>query len=316
MRFRTLTFSILMSIFSGSSAAPQMATSKEDSNSPRVPAQNEAFLLWPAVISAEEAVDGLENNREYNVEYGVHLLRANEIPTLVFYPAGEPSDLAVLVCPGGGYNVLADEHEGEAVCRWLNEQGISAGLLRYRVPRAEGQRKHEQALADFRQAFSILQTLNSRTGAPTKLGVIGFSAGGHLAIMAMSSDEVGHPPESSDPEPSQILPDFALLIYPAYLLEKAESNQLSSEFEISHNFPPSFLVVAADDPWADDSLAMFRELRQKGIPLELHVFAKGGHGFGLKKTTEGVGQWSDLAIAWIRNLHLTGSEPSPHHDAP
>ena len=204
-------------------------------------------------------------------------------PTLTFYPAKKsayPSPM-VLVCPGGGYNILAFNKEGTEVASWLNSIGISAGILKYRVPK-----NREGALEDARCAIRMVRARAKEWNIdPKHVGMLGFSAGGHLTAACSNSAD---------------RPDFTILIYPAYL-SKPIGTELVDEIKIDENTPPAFVIQTLDDKhYYRSSLAYTTALSAKGIPVELHLFAKGGHGYGLRPSTHPVSQWPALCKAWMR----------------
>ena len=228
-------------------------------------------------------------------------------PTITLYPA--PADsrngAAVLVCPGGGYNILASEHEGSAVCEWLNKIGITAVLLKYRVPRRKGLPKHQAPLQDAQRAMSIIRARATEWHIdPKRVGVLGFSAGGHLASMTLSNPKRNFPVDPSI-DSHDCRPDFGILIYPAYLLDAKDPNKLAPELNFTKDSPPVFLSVASDDNWASSSARLYLELQRLKVPAEMHAFANGGHGFGItKQAGQPAGTWPELTAAWIKALGL------------
>jgi len=205
-------------------------------------------------------------------------------PTLTFYPAkdaGNPNP-AVIVCPGGGYGILAFDKEGTEVAEWLNSIGVSAAVLKYRVPR-----NREGALLDAQRA---LEMVRERSGVwnidPARVGMLGFSAGGHLTAACSNS---------------KIRPDFSVLVYPAYLFKEG-GVELADDVQVDEKTPPAFVVQAKDDvKYYRSSLAYTAALDAHGIPVELHLFAKGGHGFGLRPSDHPVSKWPALCEAWMRD---------------
>lgn len=235
-------------------------------------------------------------------------------PSLTHWPAAVPDAActAVIICPGGGYEVLATEHEGAAVARWLNSLGIAAFVLRYRVP-APG---HPAPLEDARAAVRFVRAQAEKLGVRSDhVGMLGFSAGGHLAACAgiLSPDDAR--------------PDFLVLGYPvvsmcelwghgssrerllgaALTMELAK--QLSPERHVDRQTPPVFLVHAADDLVVpvENSLKLFAALRQAGTAAELHVYERGGHGFGLGTQPEPTADWPHRCAAWLRLHHWLAS---------
>lgn len=213
-------------------------------------------------------------------------------PTITVYRPERPVGTAVLVCPGGGYKILAYEHEGTAVCEFLRDRGVTAVLLKYRVPAARG-----LPLEDARRALEILRDRAGEWGlAADRIGILGFSAGGHLALgVALAADA---------PRPA-----FAVAVYPAYLTPPGTDGPLLPEFAVTAAAPPLCLVHATDDPHsaAGTALLYLACLRAKR-PCELHVFAKGGHGFGMRRTGLPAQHWPERVVEWMQSM---GYLPAP-----
>lgn len=217
-------------------------------------------------------------------DMGDNVLRLTNVstPTLTFYPAkdaGVPAPV-VIVCPGGGYQILAYDLEGTEVVEWLNSIGVSAALLKYRVPN-----NRAGALEDARRAVRMVRAHSKDWNIdPARVGMLGFSAGGHLAASCSNSPD---------------RPNFTILVYPAYLFKKG-GIELVDEIKIGSKTPPAFIVQARDDKkYYRSSLAYAVALDAQGVPVELHLFAKGGHGFGLR-SEQPVGQWPALCEAWMK----------------
>jgi acetyl esterase/lipase len=217
-------------------------------------------------------------------------------PTLTFYPApaGRNSGTTVLVFPGGGYRILALDLEGSEICEWLNSIGVNAALVKYRVPEAPGVPRYEAPLIDAKHALALVRAHSGEWRVdPQRVGVIGFSAGGHLAALLSNSDT---------------RPDFAILIYPAYLAAETDRTLMAPEFNVTAQTPPTFVVQTEDDPvHVENSLVYFAALKKNKVPAEMHLFATGGHGYGLRKTAEPVTQWPQLVEGWLRARGLISS---------
>jgi acetyl esterase/lipase len=234
-------------------------------------------------------------------------------PTLTLYPAEENPQTWVLVAPGGGYGLVAIYHEGSEIAEALVERGISAAVLKYRVPDIHTATEPEKVpFADFRRAMEILRAKQEQAGISAgKIGVVGFSASGHLAVYSMV-----HP--DSNP---MLNPDFAILIYGTSILNPVnrdwlEKNlyyrPLTDEEEkkevllnwVTEDTPPAFLVHAVDDDVSHytESTLYANALRDNGVDAEVHLFARGGHGFGPGRDRDGTSQWIDLAVNWIKRL--------------
>lgn len=235
------------------------------------------------------------------------------IPTLTLYPAESSSQSWVLIAPGGGYGVVAVFHEGAEIADAFVKRGITAAVLKYRVPDIQTATKPEKVpFADFRRAMELLRAEQKDSGINSgKIGVVGFSASGHLAVYSMV-----HP----DPNPP-LNPDFAILVYGTSDLNPVNRNWLEENLyyrpltpeeerlEVLLNWvgkdtPPAFLVHAVDDdvsPYTESTLYA-DALRDKSVDAELHLFARGGHGFGPGRDEDGTSQWIDLAANWIARL--------------
>lgn len=237
----------------------------------------------PAEVISLRSVADTEALRE-TAEMGADgCLRIQNVtrPTLAFYPLDCPdSHPWVLVCPGGGYGLLAYNKEGTAVAEWLNRQGCSAAVLKYTVT---GNR--DEALKDALVALQILRERSSSLNA-SSIGMMGFSAGAHLTARAACSD---------------IPPDFTALIYPAYIGDDQYHADPSLKF--SQKIPQSFVVQTQDDaPYVNSSVVWFQQLKKVGIPVELHLYPVGGHGYGLFSSAPGLSEWPLRYAEWLKRF--------------
>ena len=263
------------------------------------------ILLWQG--SAPGEVGDLPEEKAEKKGDGIERTSNVSAPTIQVFPAAAEvrNGAAVLVCPGGGYSILASEHEGSAVCEWLNKIGVTAVLLKYRVPRRAGLEKHHAPLQDAQRAVGMIRSRAGEWGIdPKRVGVLGFSAGGHLAAMTLVNPKPAFPFDSAvDHENTQ--PDFGILIYPAYLVDEKDLDQLAPEVKFGKDAKPVFLVVASDDHWGSSSARLYLELQRLKVPVEMHAFAKGGHGFGItKQAGQPAGTWPDLAATWMKTMKL------------
>lgn len=266
--------------------------------------------LWPQGVPGEAGLKLPAESVERKGDYQIQILSNVSQPTLTVYPAPNPNGAAVIVCPGGGYNILAYSHEGTEICEWLNSLGITAGLLKYRVPRREGLEKHAAPLQDAQRAIGMMRSRASEWKVdPKRVGILGFSAGGHLATMALTSDGTRSYPADPVIDAASPVPDFGVLVYAAYLLDETNPDVLSPEIQVTDRTPPAFLVVAHDDEkFVEGSARFYIEMRRKNRPCELHIFAKGGHGFGFKNTPEEILQWPALAGKWMEVEGFLGAK--------
>jgi acetyl esterase/lipase len=218
-------------------------------------------------------------------------------PSLSLYQADTtkgPSP-AVLVCPGGGYSRLAMDKEGTEVAQWLNSCGVSAIVLKYRVPQ-----NRSGALQDVQRAMGLIRQNAQKWNIDSNhIGVMGFSAGGHLSA-SLSTNYQKRNYEPIDPaDQLSCRPDFTILIYPAYLSK--DNYQLPEDMKVTDRTPPAFILQTQDDkPHVDSSIAYYLALKKADIPAELHLFPSGGHGYGLRPSEHAVCRWPLLCGAWLK----------------
>ena len=254
--------------------------------------------LWPdgVPLSGQKAESSEEVRTNKN-----GILRITNVtrPQMTVYRPNDPNGAAVLVCPGGGYKILAYEHEGTDVCEFLTEHGVTAILLKYRVPSSQ-----EVALQDAQRAIGMIHHHAEEWGIdPDRIGMLGFSAGGNLTVMTClhgseRTYEIDEKLDINNPTPS-----FAVPVYPAYLVERGTEGPLLSAITVKDTSPPLCLVHAADDPWtASSSFLLAVEYKKHNIPCEVHVYAKGGHGFGMKKKGMPVDAWPHRVIEWMDSM--------------
>ena len=232
---------------------------------------------------------------------------------------------AVIVCPGGGYGFLSYSWEGTDVANWLNAKGIAAIVLKYRLPNSKSNiTPHLTPLMDAKRAIRIVRANAAKWNIKKdNVGIMGFSAGGHLASTLATQFDDGNTQATDTIERLSSRPDFAVLVYPVISMskpimhagsrnnligEKPESSlalKYSSELQVTKNTPPIFLVHALDDKSVpvENSLLFFQAMKDNGITGELHVFPKGGHGFGLASGRGTLEKWTDLCIEWMRSLN-------------
>tara|TARA_R110002049_G_scaffold72490_6_gene187417 strand:- start:112103 stop:114067 length:1965 start_codon:yes stop_codon:yes gene_type:complete len=270
--------------------------------------QNSAgvFPLWPG--SGKRDDDPGAELDETIPDRGDEITRISNVtrPTIHHWPAENGDGRAVLVFPGGGYGILAAEHEGTEIAKWLNSQGVTAFVVKYRVPRRNGLEKHSVALQDAQRAIRLVRSRAAEFGlSPDKIGVLGFSAGGHLATLtAHHHDQDTYVPVDAADETSA-RPDFAILIYPAYLAKDNEDRELDSTIQplaSPSDYPRTYLAVAADDKFAPGSIHYLLHLHQMNVPGELHVYASGGHGKGLRESGGPFAQWTRDCQRWMDDL--------------
>lgn len=270
-----------------------------------VPKQHTILPLWKDAVPMSLGIEEKDN------------------PTLTIFPAaGEnATDCGIIVCPGGGYAHLAMDHEGVRIAEWFNSIGVSAFVLKYRLP-SNGYR-HPVPLMDAQQAIRIVRQKSAKWNIdPDKIGIIGFSAGGHLASSAGTHFQkpVTVPGISEGMDTVSCRPDFMVLIYPVISMQKAITHKgsrnnllgddpdrallelMSNEKQVTSETPPTFLVHADDDKAvrAENSIRFYEALHQAEVPAEMHIFLKGGHGFGMRPEAGPATEWPVLCRKWLR----------------
>jgi len=267
--------------------------------------------LWPSGAPEKPGVL-IEAEKQIEPRSEKDVLRVTNVtePTLTVYrpaPPIPPNGTAVLVCPGGGYGILAIEHEGTQVCEWLNSLGVTAVLLKYRVPVRDKTPGYEP-LQDAQRAIGIVRQNALQWGInPKRIGILGFSAGGHLSVMAsLHANERTYP---TDPalDVADATPNFLIPIYPAYLVGKEDTFTLLPAVQVTPAAPPICLVHAHDDNGvtsASGSALLYMEYKRLKLPAELHIFSSGGHGFGMRKSEKPVAQWPQRVGEWMRTMGL------------
>jgi acetyl esterase/lipase len=230
----------------------------------------------------------------------------------VYSPKGKNTGAAVVVFPGGGYKILAIDLEGTEVCHWLTSQGITCVLLKYRVPgsghhwdsrcKCHVNPKVPTALQDAQRALGLVRFHAAEWHIdPHKIGVLGFSAGGHLSAAISTHFEQRLYPAVDEADKQSCRPDFAVAIYPGHLWISEDKFELNPDVPVTKQTPPTFLLHAEDDDVDDvnHSLVYYLALKNAGVSVEMHVFAQGGHAFGLRRTMRPITRWPPLVEAWL-----------------
>ncbi len=234
-------------------------------------------------------------------------------PTLTLYPPqGKNNGAAVVVFPGGGYQILAIDLEGTEVCSWLNSIGMNCILLKYRVPDSGPYPKSSAALQDAQRALGLVRLHATEWHIdPNRVGVLGFSAGGHLAAAISTHFEKRLYPPIDSADQQSCRPDFAVIIYPGYLALADKDFAPNPNIHVTAQTPPAFLVQAEDDPvHVENSIVYFMALKKAGVPAEMHIYAQGGHGYGLRRTALPITTWPRSADIWFHTIHvLPGPAP-------
>jgi acetyl esterase/lipase len=243
-------------------------------------------------------------------------------PSLTFYlpPGDKATGHGVLVCPGGGYGGLALDHEGKQIAEWLNQHGLAAFVLRYRVKPY----RHPIPLQDAQRALRLVRSKDRDWGVnPQRLGIWGFSAGGHLASTAATHFDDGKPDADDPIERLSCRPDFCILCYPVITMtdsptthlgsrhnllgdkpDEKLAESLSNHTQVTAKTPPTFLFHTGDDAVvpAENSVLFYLALRKAKVPAELHIYEKGPHGVGLARKMPALSSWPDRLADWL-DLH-------------
>jgi acetyl esterase/lipase len=264
--------------------------------------------IWPSTAPQETGNIG-EEKATSSKPGDKQVLRISNVstPTLQFYPAPKDKNTGttIVVCPGGGYNILAFDLEGTEVCEWLNTIGVNAVLLKYRVPRRAGLPPYHAPLQDSQRTLSITRTRAKQWGiAEDRIGILGFSAGGNLAAMAALKYSQRNYDEIDAIDKVSCRPDFAVLVYPAYLVK---DGKLVPEVQVTKNTPPMFMAHAYNDGVTpESSVLLWLALKRTGVPAEMHITETGGHGYGLRKSSSNSHRWPQRCEQWMRERGLLG----------
>jgi acetyl esterase/lipase len=259
--------------------------------------QPELIPLWPGTAPGEPGPGGLDKVEKNSV---TNVTR----PTITVYrPAKNNTGAAVVIAPGGGYRVLAIAHEGTDVAEWLTSIGVTAVLLRYRVPRRPEDSEDRLPLEDAQRALSLTRSRAADWGVdPARIGLLGFSAGGHLAANAATNFDRRAYDAVDDADRASCRPDFAVMVYPGGILDQNDKEKLREQIRVSKDTPPSFLVVSTDDQGSPPgTVRLYLALRAAGVPAELHVYATGGHGYGMRKMDKPCATWPQRCEEWMRS---------------
>ena len=269
--------------------------------------------LWPGTAPGDKGDLGEEKDTTKPSDgliAGKPVIRLGNVakPTLTFYPAPRDKNTGatVIICPGGGYYILAMDLEGTEVAEWLNSIGVNAGLLKYRVPARKDRERYDAPLQDAQRTIGLVRQRAGEWGLnPQRIGIMGFSAGAHLSAAASCNYEKRTYEALDAADQLSCRPDFVMLIYPGYLAREKEADSLPPELKLTAQTPPTFLVQTEDDPVrCENSLVYYLALKQAKVPAEMHLYATGGHGYGLRPTKEAVTTWPRRAAQWLRGQGL------------
>ena len=272
--------------------------------------------IWPGEAPEETGQIGPERTRmspkldhkQVEVTEQTRLITDVTKPTLTIYRPAKEADTgtAVLICPGGGYWDLYWQLEGEEVAAWLNSIGVTGIILKYRVPRRPDEPKGEPARRPLQDAQRAVSLVRSKAGEwklhPQRIGIVGFSAGGHLAIATATGFEKRTYEPRDDVDNISCRPDFAIAVYPGYLKPK-DKDELAPGLHVPPGTPPIFLAHGGADIISppEHSVLMYLALRRAGIPAELHIYATAAHDFGVRPSEHPCSTWTTACAAWLRH---------------
>ncbi len=255
----------------------------------------ETIYLWPEEVPFETKLKAdpvLAADEDDNV---IRIAEVTNPSVLVYEPdPAKRNGAGIIICPGGGYHILAINLEGYEIAEWLRSRGYTVFVLQYRVPNNQ-----TGALADAQRAVRIVRSrANEWSLNPNQLGVLGFSAGGSLTARLSTLYEQTNYKAVDNADSLSCRPDFSMLIYPAYL-DKGEDRSLTPELLVNAETPPMFIFATADDPYANSALVMAAALRDQKVAVELHLLADGGHGYGIRTGNAAAETWPKLAETWL-----------------
>jgi len=306
--------------------APAPATASASVTAPApatAPAPTPTELsLWPGPVPGAPLATAptAEKTEVGGLVAGKPYLEVSNVsrPTITVYPPkGKNTGAAVIVFPGGGYKILATDLEGTEVCDWLTPKGITCVLLKYRVPysghhwnpecKCYRNPKTPMALQDAQRALGLVRLHAAEWHIdPHKIGVLGFSAGGHLsADISTHFEQRLYPPVDSADQQS-CRPDFSVVLYPGHLWIARDRFELNPAVPVTKQTPPTFLLHAQNDDVDDvnHSLVYYMALKKAGVPVEMHLYAEGGHAFGLRPTTFPITRWPQLVETWLKTIGM------------
>jgi len=268
--------------------------------------------LWPhgapgaAANSPSEADTTTAKDR---LVAGKPVIRLGNVsaPTLTVYsPKEKNTGAAVVVFPGGAYHILAIDLEGTEVCEWLNSVGITCVLVKYRVPDSGPYPKSSAALQDAQRALGMVRLRAAEWHIDSnRIGVLGFSAGAHLSAALSTHFEQRLYDPVDDADKVSCRPDFAVIVYPGYLALAEQNFAPNAEIHVGEKTPPSFILQAEDDPvHVENSTVYFLALKNAKVPAEMHIYANGGHGYGLRRTELPITAWPKLVESWLGTIRV------------
>ncbi len=267
--------------------------------------------LWPDGTPSAMAPKSDATDKLIKGYGGVTPTRVSDVadPTITIYRPDKPNGMSVIVAPGGGYMFLSYAHEGTQVCEWLNSLGITGVLLKYRTPTRDEADPSTLPVQDARRALGLVRHHAAEWGLdPARVGLLGFSAGANLAgHVAWDRGDRGYPRKADLDDPRG--PDFLIFIYGGGFLSKEDKTKFKDGFSVPADAPPAFLLVAHDDKTNPVEAAMlYLEYKKQNLSAELHICAKGGHGFGMRKDKNPINDWPQRCAEWMKSVGFLDSK--------
>ena len=257
---------------------------------------------WEGMPPDHWTVEGEEIAEDTRATGGILKVSNISKPVMEYFaPKAEvKKDKGMIILPGGGYHILAWDLEGTEPATWLSGLGYHVWVLKYRLPRNGDESRHLAGLQDTQRALSLVRSEAAKNGLnPDKLGVMGSSAGGHLAVMASTLYNERSYKAADDIDAVSCRPAFTILIHPAYLVKDADSTALEAAVKVPDDAPPAIMIHAADDPIpARNSVEWFNALNKRKIPAALHIYPDGGHGYGMR-SDKSVKEWPGRVAEWL-----------------
>lgn len=300
-----------VSVLTAAAFALSMSLMAQPSGWPPAPG-HVTVNLWPGTAPGAPANAPAESDTTTatdNLIAGRPLVRLGHVsvPTLTLYtPKGANTGIAVVVFPGGGYSILAIDLEGTEVCDWLTSKGITCVLVKYRVPGTGPFPKSDAALQDAQRAVGLVREHAAEWKVdPNRIGVLGFSAGAHLAAAVSTHFEQRLYPPVDAADKLSCRPDFQVIVYPGYLALADKNFAPNADINPTEKTPPAIIFQAEDDPvHVENATAYFLQLKNAKVPAELHIYAEGGHGYGLRRTALPVTRWPQAVETWLHTIKV------------
>lgn len=264
--------------------------------------------LWPQsrltdTVGGKKLVEHDKSKPGEGKVDGREVIRLTDItnPTIKIFKPKKANGTAVIVCPGGGYGILAMDLEGTEICTWFNSIGVTAILLKYRVPALPGKLRHEAPLQDAQRALGLARFHAAKWGIkPDRIGIMGFSAGGHLSALVSNTFDKRTYQQVDAADEVSCRPDFTILTYPAYLINEKEEGKLAPEITVTEKTPPAFIMQTEDDPInSNNALYYYLALKKVKVAAEMHLYPKGGHGYGIRSKKGGTSVYPQLIEKWL-----------------